>query len=163
MKVIGVVSFGAGAVAVGWLGTEIVSIDAEYPEDCAAGDEVKTVVPEDDEEVTAIVEEVFDNVDVIKTGQESEGERGKGGHGTIQQSDNVGSICEPVVTATDEDASARVDSVPIESADVPVCEEPTPASSRKELPVAPVQDRSGDLAAMSFEEFAAVAAEEVSY
>lgn len=56
-----------------------------------------------------------------------------------------------------------MDSVPIESADVPVCEEPTLASRRKELPVAPVQDRSGDLAAMSFEEFAVVAAEDVSY
>ncbi|KAK4012260.1 hypothetical protein OUZ56_021361 [Daphnia magna] len=74
-KVIGVVASGAGPVAVGWLGwkgyvknctpivqvnvserrqAKIVSIDAEYLEDCAAVDEVKNVDPKGDEKVAAI-------------------------------------------------------------------------------------------------------------
>lgn len=44
--------------------------------------------------------------------------------------------------------SVQTQSVPVESADVPACEEPTFVPSRKELPIAPIPDRSGDLAAL---------------
>ncbi|KAK4019362.1 hypothetical protein OUZ56_001386 [Daphnia magna] len=244
-------------------GGQIVSIDAESPEDCAAGDEIKTVVPEDDEEVAAIVEEVSDDVDVIKVCETADGSLDyepvcAPPLMAVQESCTVDSIFYPVEPVHDEDATIQSDvvcvpieegelpspadvpacekhtpiaiqhecavddspisagkavnlvvlivpvirvvlksvklltdyqgeesvdgvfglvsapvedvmapseteSVPVESADVPACEEPTFVPSRKELPIAPIPDRSGDLAAMSLEELSAVAAEDVSY
>lgn len=44
--------------------------------------------------------------------------------------------------------SVQTQSVPVESADVPAFEEPTFVPSRKELPIAPIPDRLGDLAAL---------------
>ncbi|KAI9552617.1 hypothetical protein GHT06_020485 [Daphnia sinensis] len=234
-KVIRVVAFGAGAVAIGWLGwkTYVLYTEAEIvpPEDSAAVGEIVEEIPADEnvikvcetadgfsvdepvcapplmavqescavDSIFAPVEPVHDEdatiqLDVVCVSNE-EAElpsptdvpaceehtpvaaveavpvptvRKKKANKALaameqQVPDNVVSISEPVASAPVEDARADPESVPVESADVPASEEPTPVSSREELPAAPIQDRSADLANMVLEELFAVPAKDVSY
>ncbi|KAI9563991.1 hypothetical protein GHT06_007729 [Daphnia sinensis] len=232
-KVIRVVAFGAGAVAIGWLGWKAYEAEAEIvpAEDAAAGGEIVEEVPADEDvikvcetadgeadepvcapplmaaqescavdSIFAPVEPVHDEDATIQSdvvcvsNEEAElpspadvpaceehtpvaaveavpvpavrkkKKPNKALEAMEQQvPDNVASISEPVIPAPVEDAPADPESVPVESAEVPASEEPTPVSSREELPAAPNQDRSADLANMSLEELSAVPAGDVSY
>ncbi|KAI9564066.1 hypothetical protein GHT06_007804 [Daphnia sinensis] len=128
-KVIRVVAFGAGAVAIGWLGWKAYVLYSE-----------------------PIVEEVPADVEVIKVCEKVDGEADEPVCApplmAVQESCAVDSIFAPVEPVHDEDATIQSDVVCVSNeeaelpsfADVPACEEHTPVAAVEDVPVSAFEE-----------------------